>query len=174
MNFNNFFLNKYIFSLNSTLRTRDTFDQTPVMSTYLVAFIVSEFQMRSNANDSFRVIARPDAFEQTIYAHEVGAKLLEQMETYLNYSYSNMTAMTKMDMAALPDFSAGAMENWGLLTFRETALLYDANVSTSLAQQRVATVITHEQVCVLKYMYKTINFTILYLCICIIDSYVVW
>ncbi|KAJ6645268.1 Membrane alanyl aminopeptidase, partial [Pseudolycoriella hygida] len=126
------------------LRTRDTFAQTPIMSTYLVAFIVSEFQIRSE-NDSFRVIARPDAFDQTFYAHYVGPKLLAQLETYLDYPYSNMTAMTKMEMAALPDFSAGAMENWGLLTYRETALLYDANVSTALAQQRVATVITHEQ-----------------------------
>lgn len=115
------------------------------MSTYLVAFIVSEFQIRSNANDTFRVIARPDAYTQTAYAHEVGPKLLSELETYLDYPYSNMTAMTKMEMAALPDFSAGAMENWGLLTYRETALLYDPNVSTALAQQRVATVITHEQ-----------------------------
>ncbi len=132
--------------LNSTQRTRDTFAQTPIMSTYLVAFIVSEFKMRSNANDTFRVIARPDAYDQTEYAHEMGPQLLAVMETYLDYPYANMTAMTKMDMAALPDFSAGAMENWGLLTYRETALLYDQNVSTLLAQQRVATVITHEQV----------------------------
>lgn len=118
------------------------------MSTYLVAFIVSEFQIR-NSSDTFRVIARPDAYDQTYYASEVGPKLLSQLELYLDYPYSNMTEMTKMDLAALPDFSAGAMENWGLLTFRETALLYDGNVSTSLAQQRVATVITHEQVRVL-------------------------
>lgn len=116
------------------------------MSTYLVAFIVSEFQIRSNENGTFRVIARPDAFDQTEYAHQVGPKLLSALETYLDYPYTNMTGMTKMEMAALPDFSAGAMENWGLLTYRETALLYHPNVSTDLAQQRVATVITHEQV----------------------------
>lgn len=115
------------------------------MSTYLVAFIVSEFRVRSNPTNTFRVIARPDAYTQTEYAHTVGPKLLSEMEIYLDYPYSNMTAMTKMDMAALPDFSAGAMENWGLLTYRETALLYDPDVSTALAQQRVATVITHEQ-----------------------------
>ncbi|KAG4070580.1 hypothetical protein HA402_011967 [Bradysia odoriphaga] len=125
-------------------RTRDVFAQTPSMSTYLVAFIVSEFQIRSNTDGSFRVIARPEAFDQTFYAHDVGPKLLSGLETYLDYPY-NMTGMTKMEMAALPDFSAGAMENWGLLTYRETALLYHPNVSTALAQQRVATVITHEQ-----------------------------
>lgn len=92
---------------NSTQRTRDVFAQTPPMSTYLVAFIVSEFQIRSNDNDTFRVIARPDAFDQTFYAHDVGPKLLSQLETYLDFPYNSMTGMTKMDMAALPDFSAG-------------------------------------------------------------------
>lgn len=77
------------------------------MSTYLVAFIVSEFQIRTNSYGNFSVIARPDAYDQTSYAHEVGPKLLSQLETYLDFPYSDMTAMTKMEMAALPDFSAG-------------------------------------------------------------------
>lgn len=84
------------------------------MSTYLVAFIVSEFRSRQNSNNTFRVIARPDAYDQTFYAHDVGSKLLAQLETYLDFPYSNMTGMTKMDMAALPDFSAGAMEVGGI------------------------------------------------------------
>ncbi len=49
-----------------------------------------------------------------------------------------------MDLVAIPDFEAGAMENWGLITFRETALLYDEKSASSINQQYVATVIAHE------------------------------
>ena len=47
-------------------------------------------------------------------------------------------------MIAIPDFAAGAMENWGLITYRETALLYDPTVSAASNQQRVAVVVSHE------------------------------
>lgn len=47
-------------------------------------------------------------------------------------------------MIAIPDFSAGAMENWGLITYRETAMLYQPGVSSETNKQRVVTVITHE------------------------------
>lgn len=49
-----------------------------------------------------------------------------------------------MDMAAVPDFSAGAMENWGLITYRESRMLYDQNTSSDAAKQSVASVIVHE------------------------------
>lgn len=48
------------------------------------------------------------------------------------------------DQVALPDFNAGAMENWGLITYRETALLYDSDVSSNGNKERVATIISHE------------------------------
>ncbi len=48
------------------------------------------------------------------------------------------------DMIAIPDFAAGAMENWGLITYRETALLYDPEVSSTSNKQRVAVVVSHE------------------------------
>jgi len=47
-------------------------------------------------------------------------------------------------MIAIPDFAAGAMENWGLITYRETALLYDDQVSAASNKQRVAVVVSHE------------------------------
>ena len=49
-----------------------------------------------------------------------------------------------LDMAAIPDFRAGAMENWGLILYRETALLYDPQESSSSSKQRVAIVVAHE------------------------------
>lgn len=115
------------------------------MSTYLLAFIVSEFRVRSNTDNTFGVIARPAAYGQTEYAFNVGPPLLQKLEEWTDFNYTSAPGITKMHMAALPDFSAGAMENWGLLTYRETALLYDPLESTDLAQQRVASVITHEQ-----------------------------
>lgn len=52
--------------------------------------------------------------------------------------------MMCVDQVALPDFNAGAMENWGLITYRETALLYDSEVSSNGNKERIATIIAHE------------------------------
>lgn len=52
--------------------------------------------------------------------------------------------LQKLDLIAIPDYSAGAMENWGLITFRQTALLYDPNQSSAADKQRVAVVVAHE------------------------------
>ena len=95
------------------------------MSTYLVAFVVSKFGFEvspaTGNNVKFRIWARKDALDQIAYAKDVGPKMLEYFEGYFNVSYP----LPKQDMIAIPDFSAGAMENWGLITYRETALLHD-------------------------------------------------
>lgn len=139
-------INKKINDLNllgSATVTTDTFDQTVVMSTYLVAFIVSEFKHKQNTVKNFGVIARPDGMLQAEYALIEGEKILSELNSYLDYDY--FTTIPKMDMAAVPDFSAGAMENWGLLTYRETNMLYDADYTTAMQQQRIAAVLAHEQ-----------------------------
>lgn len=82
------------------------------MSTYLLAFIVSEFVCRENNEKTFQVCARPNAFELTEYAFEVGQKLLAQMDQLFDKPYAQH-GLGKLTMAAIPDFSAGAMENWG-------------------------------------------------------------
>lgn len=81
----------------------DVYESTPVMSTYLIAFIISEYTPRKD--ERFGVWARPEMYEKSLYAYDVGVKLLNYFNTYTadNY-YSNMA---KMDMAAVPDFSAG-------------------------------------------------------------------
>lgn len=111
------------------------------MSTFIVAFLVSDF--RGRGDKDFIVIARPEAYDQTEYAYNVGPKLLKILEAFTNYPYSTH-GLEKMHLAGIPDFAAGAMENWGLLTYRETGLLYDKSASTLLNQQRVAGVISHE------------------------------
>ncbi|XP_071443368.1 uncharacterized protein [Hetaerina americana] len=118
----------------------DHYQETPKMSTYLLAFIVSDFKHKQSEEGNFRVWARKEAIDQVDYSVEVGPKLLDAMYKITNIKF----ALPKMDMIAIPDFEAGAMENWGLVTFRETALLYENGTSTSSNQQRVATVVAHE------------------------------
>ncbi|XP_035717445.1 aminopeptidase N-like isoform X1 [Vespa mandarinia] len=118
----------------------DHYEQSVPMSTYLVAFIVSDFEMLKSESRNFSVWARKEAINQSHYSLDIGPKILEYYEDYFKIKFP----LPKMDMVALPDFSAGAMENWGLITYRETAMLYQERVSTSSNLQRVATVVAHE------------------------------
>lgn len=124
--------------------TWDHYQVSLPLSTYLVAFVVSDFANRSSdpglSKIPFRVWAREDAIAQAEYARNIGPRILEFFESYFKIDFP----LPKQDMIALPDFSAGAMENWGLITFRETAMLYDEKVSSAINKQRVATVISHE------------------------------
>ncbi|XP_046980763.1 aminopeptidase N-like [Schistocerca americana] len=118
----------------------DRFETSVPMSTYLVAFVVSELGREADAQSRFAVWARPDALRQARYSLQLGPKLLSFYESYFDISYP----LPKVDMVALPDFAAGAMENWGLITYRETAMLYEPGVSTNSNKQSVATVVAHE------------------------------
>lgn len=112
------------------------------MSTYLLAFIISEFSIRKD--DKFGVLARPEFYTQTQYSFNVGREILDAMSKYLAMDYYSL-GNDKMDMAAIPDFSAGAMENWGLLTYRERSLLVDETATTLASRQSIAAVVAHEQ-----------------------------
>eukprot|EP00731_Ephydatia_muelleri_P032160 Em0023g667a len=120
--------------------------QTSVkMSTYLVAFIVSQFQYingSTGGNNSVEVSvwSNPDVLNKTSLALKVGVEALSFYNSYYGISYP----LKKQDFFAIPDFSAGAMENWGLITYRETALLYDNTTGPVSSKQRVAIVIAHE------------------------------
>ncbi|KAM4602814.1 aminopeptidase Ey-like [Polymixia lowei] len=124
---------------------RTTFEPTERMSTYLLAFIVSNFTYILSTQDSdveVRIWARTKAIEdgQGDYALSVTGPILKFYEHYYNATYP----LAKSDQIALPDFNAGAMENWGLVTYRETALLYDPVISSTGNRERVTTVISHE------------------------------
>jgi aminopeptidase N len=113
------------------------------MSSYLVAFLVSDFTFRSSYTDvrrAFRIWARDDLFEQTNYASETGPAVLDYYETYFGVTFP----LPKQDMAAIPDFNAGAMENWGLVTYREADLLYETGVSSLKNRNRIAEIVSHE------------------------------
>lgn len=126
-----------------TQKTEHIFKDTPIVSSYLIAFIISKLEV--NEEGTFGVWARKDAIEQTNYSKQVGPLLLDALNKWMDFDYFTELGMEKMEMAALPDFAAGAMENLGLLTYRETTVLYDENDSTDSARQRVASVIAHEQ-----------------------------
>uniref|UniRef100_A0AAR2KT24 Aminopeptidase n=1 Tax=Pygocentrus nattereri TaxID=42514 RepID=A0AAR2KT24_PYGNA len=116
----------------------DRFEASVQMSTYLVAFIVCDFKSVSKRTVS--IYAVPHKWHQTHYALEAAVKLLEFYETYFNIYYP----LPKLDLIAIPDFQSGAMENWGLTTYRETSLLYDPDVSSTSDKLWVTMVIGHE------------------------------
>jgi len=120
-----------------------TFKDTPKMSTYLVAFVVSDFKFKESKtknNVRVRVWAREDALDTVDYALNAGVKVLEHFGEFFQEPFP----LEKQDMIAVPDFNAGAMENWGLVTYRETALLFDPKDSSISNMQRVALVVSHE------------------------------
>ncbi|PVD39140.1 hypothetical protein C0Q70_01768 [Pomacea canaliculata] len=113
------------------------------MSTYLVCFIVCDFQYTKNTTNNgteVSVYATPDRVNQTVYALSVAVRTLEEYQRLFNISYP----LPKLDLIAIPDFVSGAMEHWGLITFREVNLLYDPAKTSEAGKQRVAVVVAHE------------------------------
>ncbi|KAI4217715.1 MAG: hypothetical protein LQ351_000311 [Letrouitia transgressa] len=120
-----------------------TFGKTPLMSTYLLAFIVGELNY-VETNDfrvPVRVYATPDKdVEHGRFSLELAAKTLDFYEK----KFDNKFPLPKMDMVAIPDFSSGAMENWGLVTYRVVDVLFDPKTSGASTKERVAEVVQHE------------------------------
>ncbi len=120
-------------------RTVYKFKKTPIMSTYLLYLGVGNFEYLSDGG-SIRIVTVPGKSHQGRYALGVTKKLLPEFEKYFAKPYP----LPKLDLVALPDFAAGAMENWGAITFRESLLLYDENNSSTRTKQLIAEVISHE------------------------------
>lgn len=129
--------------ISSGKKTAVTFRKTPLMSTYLLAFIVGELNV-IETNDfrvPVRVFATPDKdINHGKFSLDLAAKTLDFYEKKFNSEFP----LPKMDMVAIPDFSAGAMENWGLVTYRVVDLLFDEKTSGASTKQRVAEVVQHE------------------------------
>jgi puromycin-sensitive aminopeptidase len=119
------------------------FAPTPKMSTYLLAFIVGDFEYLESKTKNgvlVRVYTTPGKKSQGAFALECAVKTLEFYEKYFAIKYP----LNTLDMIAIPDFSSGAMENWGAVTYRESALLVDPKNSSTSNKQWVALVIAHE------------------------------
>ncbi|XP_017885815.1 puromycin-sensitive aminopeptidase-like protein, partial [Ceratina calcarata] len=122
-----------------------SFKETRLMSTYLVAFVVSnyEFKVDKDGNFTYRVWTRKTMIKHVDYALEMGRELLEELNLYMNISYQTYMP-DKLDQIAEKDFPVGAMENWGFVIFREGTLLYDKALSTTRTKMRILMIIAHE------------------------------
>ncbi|KAI5138771.1 Glutamyl Aminopeptidase [Manis pentadactyla] len=122
-----------------------TFKKSVPMSTYLVCFAVHQFdsvERKSNKGIPLTIYVQPEQKHTAEYAANITKSVFDYFEEYFAMDY----ALPKLDKIAIPDFGTGAMENWGLITYRETNLLYDSQESASSNQQRVASVVAHELV----------------------------
>lgn len=120
-----------------------TFEETPRMSTYLLAFAFGDMdylEARTKEGVLVRTYATPANIQHTDFALDVAVKCLEFYNEYFDVPYP----LAKCDFIALPDFASGAMENWGCITFREQALLVDPKNTSLPMKQWVANVVAHE------------------------------
>uniref|UniRef100_A0A8C2AJK0 Aminopeptidase n=1 Tax=Cyprinus carpio TaxID=7962 RepID=A0A8C2AJK0_CYPCA len=121
----------------------DQFDVSVKMSTYLVAFIVSDFLSISRTSQhgvQISVYAVPEKIDQAEFALDAAVKLLDFYDDYFDIPYP----LPKQDLAAIPDFQSGAMENWGLTTYRESELLFDPHKSSASDKLGITMIIAHE------------------------------
>jgi aminopeptidase N len=121
-----------------------TFQQTPRMSTYLVAWVTGELQRKTattNRGVEVGIWSTPaQPIDSLDFALDIAVRSIEFYEQYFDTEYP----LPKSDHVALPDFSSGAMENWGLITYRETTLLADMATTSIGSRQYIASVIAHE------------------------------
>ena len=119
------------------------FAESPRMSTYLLAFLVGDLasvEAEGPNGTTVRVWATRGKEQQGRFALEHSVKLLEYFNDYFGIPYP----LPKMDHIAVPDFAAGAMENWGAITYREVALLFDPENSAAGTRQRILEIVSHE------------------------------
>ncbi len=124
-------------------KRRIRFSPTMKMSTYLVAFVVGKLETSETIDVDgvpLRVVCTPGKAGLADFALEVGAFALRFFTDYFNIPYPG----DKVDLVAIPDFAAGAMENLGCITFRDNALLIDKEHAARTELERVADVIAHE------------------------------
>ncbi|XP_055901908.1 aminopeptidase N isoform X2 [Eupeodes corollae] len=128
---------------------REDFETTPKMPTYLVAFVISNLVKANfsvsdkNAKTKIEFYTRPEGIDMTNFAYDFTRRILPFFESYFGIEYK----LPKIDMVSVPDFGFGAMENWGLITFRDSSLLVPQDQEkTSSAEhtEYVATIIAHE------------------------------
>jgi len=121
-----------------------TFERTPRMSSYLLAFVIGELHKKSARTKSgveVNVWATPAQNENTLdFALDIATRSIDFYDEYFGVKYP----LPKSDHVALPDFSSGAMENWGLITYRESCLLADPDLTPESSRRFIATVIAHE------------------------------
>jgi aminopeptidase N len=120
-----------------------TFQTSPKMSTYLLAWAVGEFDSVSSVTKNgvkISIYSPPGRADQGKFALDVGIKALDFYDDFFGVPYP----LPKLDMICITEFAMGAMENWGLVTYREVDLMINEHKASSQQKQRVAIVVTHE------------------------------
>lgn len=123
--------------------TTTVFETTPRMSTYLLAFTVGKMKYKEATGQNavkVRAYATPDNVDLLDFSLDTAVRSIEFFEEYFGVEYP----LPKLDIVALPDFSEAAMENWGLITFRESYMLVNPKTTSIESKQYVALVIAHE------------------------------
>ncbi|KAI5125384.1 aminopeptidase 2 [Nematocida parisii] len=118
--------------------TRHTFKPTPIMSTYLVAWVIGELDYVEK--ERIKVYTPLNQKETGVFSLEVAVRCLKFFEEFFGIEYQ----MEKLDMVAIPNFSAGAMENWGLVTYRSSSLLYREDSTSEINKVYIAETVCHE------------------------------
>jgi len=129
---------------NDDNTTTTVFDTSPKMSTYLLAFVLGEMHSKTGTTKNgvsisiWATVAQPK--ERFDFALDTAIKAIDYFEDYFKIPYP----LPKYDQVAVPDFSSAAMENWGLVTYREMALMLDPKTSSQSSKELIAEVISHE------------------------------
>src|SRR5215469_7418119 len=118
------------------------FATTKNLSTYLVALLVGDFQCISGSSDGIpiRACATPDKTDQGKFALEAAEYIMHYYNDYFGIKYP----FGKLDLIGIPDFEAGAMENAGAITYRESFILLNPKVANVDNYDLVASVVAHE------------------------------
>jgi aminopeptidase N len=120
------------------------FQTTPIMSTYLVAWVVGQLHKKTaytKTGVEINVWATPAQNADSLdFALDIATRSIDYYDDYFGTPYP----LSKCDNVALPDFGSGAMENWGLITYREIALLADPKTTSIASKHYIASVIAHE------------------------------
>jgi len=118
------------------------FDKTPLMSTYLLYIGIGEFEFIEDKLDNIKIRTAtiPGKSHEGKFALDLTKKFLKYFQDYSQIPYP----LPKLDLLAIPDFAAAAMENWGAITFREILLLFDPEKTSTRIKKRIAEVIAHE------------------------------
>ncbi|RZF47937.1 hypothetical protein LSTR_LSTR008741 [Laodelphax striatellus] len=122
-------------------RVWDVYEESPAMATYLFAFSIFDFaKLTDDATGRVNVYAQNVSIAEGEFIVNEAPTILDILGNYTNLTYP----LPKIDIVAVPDFNAGAMENWGMTTYREKYVLFKENVSTTLDKQWILAIVAHE------------------------------
>ncbi|CAL7935734.1 unnamed protein product [Xylocopa violacea] len=116
------------------------FERTPVMSTYLVAFVIADFVNISNADGTINAWSRKDRVGYLKFAHEIAQKAVKELELYTN----STVRVPKMDHVVIPEHSVVAMENWGLILYPESSFVYNKEQTSTKQKFEIIETVIHE------------------------------